>query len=230
MKLKILLAGTTFATLLLACSAMAQEPGEQGDVFFWAQAQPPRVTTSGETHGPRRAGQENMMFARKPIMGPWWKDSDIANQLHLTDQQKKDIDQAFYQYRLQLIDATAATEKLDMQLDQFMNADDLQEDKINQTLNQLVQARGQLTKIYAGMLISIRKVLQPEQWKSLQNLQAERGPMLMMYPKGPGIFGMGIPPAAGGVIFHRQIAPSPAPAPPLPFPGAPNGPPLPPQP
>ena len=43
MKLKVLLAG---ATLLLACSAMAQESGEQGDVFFWAQAQPPSVTTS----------------------------------------------------------------------------------------------------------------------------------------------------------------------------------------
>ena len=228
MKVKILLA---VAALLMACSAMAQEsvmtqePGESGNVFFWAQAPAPNPGPGQRVERGRRSGPpENMTFTTAHVMGPWWKNSEIANQLHLTDQQKKDIDQSFYQYRLKLIDATAATQKLDMQLDQLMNADDLQEAKINQTLDQLVQARGQLTKIYSGMLISIRKVLQPEQWKSLQNLQAERGPMPMMGPMGSGGFGMGMPPAAGGVIFQRRVAPL-APVPP----GVPNAPP-PPQP
>jgi Spy/CpxP family protein refolding chaperone len=218
MKVKILLAA---AALLMAYPAMAQEPGmppgpgESGNVFFWAQTPAPNPGPGQRVERGRRSGPpENMTFTTAHVIGPWWKNSEIANQLHLTDQQKKDIDQSFYQYRLQLIDATAATQKLDMQLDQLMNADDLQEAKINQTLDQLVQARGQLTKIYSGMLISIRKVLQPEQWKSLQNLQAERGPMPMMGPMGPGGFGMGMPPAAGGVIFQRRaerLVPPPAP-------------------
>ncbi len=224
MKVKFPLAA---AVLLLAVSAMAQVPamaqdsgypGEPGNVFFWAQTQPPGPVTAGHIKGAHVAEEGNVMFRTSRMIGPWWKNSEIANQIHLTDQQKKDIDQSFYQYRLQLIDATAATEKLDMQLDQLMNADDLQEGQINQTLDKLVQARGQLTKIYAGMLISIRKVLQPEQWKSLQNLQAERGPMPMMNPMEPGGlgmgmgFGMGMPPAAGGVIIQRHLERAPMPA------------------
>jgi Spy/CpxP family protein refolding chaperone len=229
MKVKVWLAG---AVLLLAYSAVAQspavaqsedsvtiqEPGESGNVFYWAQAQAPAPELRQRAERGRRVGPpDNFAFTTAHVMGPWWKNAEIANQLHLTDQQKKEIDQSFYQYRLQLVDATAATQKLDMQLDNLMNADYLEEAQINQTLDQLVQARGQLSKIYAGMLISIRKVLLPEQWKSLQDLQAEKGMMPMMFPGGPITFGMGMPPAAGGVIFNRRVQPPAlAPVPPVP--------------
>jgi Spy/CpxP family protein refolding chaperone len=245
MKFTVLLAGTI---LLVACSAVAQSPavaqsedsvtiqeGDSGNVFYWAQAQAPAPEPGQRAERGRRVGPPgNVTLTTAHMMGPWWKNAEIANQLHLTDQQKKEIDQSFYQYRLQLIDATAATQKLDMQLDNLMNADYLEEAQINQTLDQLVQARGQLSKIYAGMLISIRKVLLPEQWRSLQDLQAEKGmmPMMlmpMMLPGGPTTFGMGMPPAAGGVIFNRRVqAPAVAPIPPAP-PSAPGAPP-PPQP
>jgi Spy/CpxP family protein refolding chaperone len=199
--------------LFFGASAVAQSV----DVFYMAQAQAPAVAGQ-KVQRTRQAGQQDVIaIAPAPFIGPWWRNSDIANELHLTDQQKKEIDQSFYQYRLQLIDATAATEKLDTQLDALMNADYLEEAKINEVLDQLVQARGQLSKIYAGMLISIRKVLLPEQWKSLQELQAKKGVMPMMLPDKAITFGMGMPPAAGGVIFKRRLQPPPgAPAPPPP--------------
>ncbi|MGE0406070.1 MAG: Spy/CpxP family protein refolding chaperone [Candidatus Korobacteraceae bacterium] len=232
----------------LSAQIQAIEPVQQNDVFeaqlpevmtlpaleaeylpTWevALAQAPLPTpTPGQAQmqvrrTQRIAGQPGdvVAFSAAPMIGPWWKNSEIANDLHLTDQQKKEIDQSFYQYRMQLIDATASTQKLDTRLDALMNAEYLEEGEINQVLDQLVVARGQLSKIYAGMLISIRKVLLPEQWKKLQTLQAEKGVMPMMFPPPMGMT-MGMP-AGGNVIFNRRIGPPGAPPPP---PAPPNQP------
>jgi Spy/CpxP family protein refolding chaperone len=179
--------------------------GPDGVPFEMAQNQTPPMTAAKRV---MRTGPPDVIAFSAvggPMMGPWWKNSEIANELHLTDQQKKEIEQGFYQYRLQMIDATAGVQKLDMQLDSLMNADALEESQINQVLDQLVQARGQLSKMYAGMLISIRKVLLPEQWKKLQALQAEKGVMPMMFGAGPVMMeGPG-----GPMPFTRRLPPPP---------------------
>jgi Spy/CpxP family protein refolding chaperone len=182
--------------------AQAQEPGAPGGQVFER-----RIIKRGAGG----AGGD-VVFSSARAMGPWWKDSEIVNELHLTDAQKKEIEQSFYQYRLQLIDATAAVQKLDTRLDALMNGEYLEEAEIHQVLDQLVVARGQLSRMYAGMLISIRKVLLPEQWKKLQGLQAEKGVMPLMFGAGPVLFGAR--PGAGP--FIRRLPPPPPPNAPVP--------------
>jgi hypothetical protein len=67
--------------------------------------------------------------------------------------------------------------------------------------------------MYAGMLISIRKVLLPEQWKKLQTLQAEKGVMPLMFGVGPMMMEGG---PGGPGTFIKRLPPPPPQTPPQP--------------
>ena len=144
---------------------------------------------------------------RGPEHGRWWDNPRLAQQIGLTDDQKKKMDDIFQQHRLQLIDLHAALEKQEVLLRPMLEADQLDESKVLSQIDAIAQARAELEKANARMLFGIRKVLTPDQWKKLQTIvqahMAERG-----HPSwgGPGREGWRRPNGANG-------------------PGGPNGPP-----
>jgi periplasmic protein CpxP/Spy len=147
--------------------------------------------------------------------GRWWDKPEVAQQVGITDDQKKQMDDIFQQNRLQLIDLHAALEKQEVQLRPMLEADQLDEQKVLTQIDAVAQARANLEKANARMLFSIRKVLTPDQWKKLQTLAQQR------HPGGPGEWG-------GRRAWRGQQGP---PSPPAP--GEDNGqgpPPPPPQP
>ncbi len=119
-----------------------------------------------------------MMGMRGPgfgmARGGWWKNSKIAEQLKLSDQQKQQLEKTFTDYRLQLIDQRAAVEREETKLQPLMDADQLDKAKINSQLDALIAARSKLEKTAAMMHVSMREILTPEQWKQLQAMHAER--------------------------------------------------------
>jgi len=156
---------------------------------------------------------------RGPERGRWWDNPRLAQQIGLTDDQKKKMDDIFQQHRLQLIDLHAALEKQEVLLRPMLGADQLDESKVLSQIDAIAQARAELEKANARMLFGIRKVLTPDQWKKLQTLvqahMAEREHRVWGGPggddwhrpngaNGPG--GLNEPPPPGGS--------SPAPAPP----------------
>ncbi len=128
-------------------------------------------------------------------MGAWWKNSDIAQKLNLTDQQKQQLESTFTSNRLALIDLRAAVEREETKLEPLMSADQLDENAIKAQLNSLIAARGKLEMAMAMMHVSMRKILTTEQWKQLQEMRPkhrERGAWGKVKGKdmGPG----GMPP------------------------------------
>ncbi|HWR37076.1 MAG TPA: periplasmic heavy metal sensor [Clostridia bacterium] len=115
----------------------------------------------------------------------WWKDSEMAKELNLTDQQKNQLEQAFIQNRLNLIDLRAAVEKEETKLQPLIGADKIDEGQINAQLDALVAARGRLEKASALMSVNMRRVLTQEQWKKLQTMQSDRTPRPPRAPKAP---------------------------------------------
>ena len=120
-------------------------------------------------------------------MGGWWKNSQIAQQLNLTDQQKQQLEQTFTQYRLQLIDLRASVEREETKLQPLMDADQFDKAKISSQLDSLIAARMKLEKTAAMMHVSMREILSPEQWKQLQSIHAQHRGM----DRGKG-FGRGM--------------------------------------
>jgi Spy/CpxP family protein refolding chaperone len=108
-----------------------------------------------------------------PDLGKWWKNSDIARELQLSDAQTSQIEQTFLEQRLKLIDLRAELEKQEARLQPLIEADQPDEAKVSAQIDQVLAARGRLEKANALMMLSIRRVLTVEQWKKLQGIQQE---------------------------------------------------------
>jgi Spy/CpxP family protein refolding chaperone len=101
-------------------------------------------------------------------MGRWWKNPEMVEKLGVTTDQQKKMDDIFQQHRLKLIDLNASVEREEVTLEPMMAADQPDEARIVAQIDKVAQARAELEKANARMLLGIRRVLTPDQWKKLQ--------------------------------------------------------------
>ncbi|MGH9817025.1 MAG: Spy/CpxP family protein refolding chaperone [Candidatus Acidiferrales bacterium] len=111
---------------------------------------------------------------RRPDLGAWWKNSDVVQELALSREQVSQIEQAFFEHRLKLIDLKAAVEREETRLQPLMEADQVREAEIAAQIEKVVSARGALEVANVMMMVSIRKVLTVDQWKKLETMQQQR--------------------------------------------------------
>ncbi len=142
------------------------------------QGPPPAPADAPPAAMPGPGGRHERGF-RGPAA--WWRDSNLAKELKLTDQQQKQLETTFSDYRLKLIDLRAAVEREQAKLEPLVNADQLNEPAINSQLDSLLAARNKLEKTNAQMALDMRKVLTLDQWKQLRQMR----------PMHPGFFGGG---------------------------------------
>jgi periplasmic protein CpxP/Spy len=106
--------------------------------------------------------------------GRWWDNPNVAQQIGITDDQKKKMDDIFQQHKLKLIDLKAAVEKQEAIMEPLVQADQPDEAKILSQIDAIAQARAELEKANARMLLGIRTVLTPDQWKKLRTMVHDR--------------------------------------------------------
>jgi Spy/CpxP family protein refolding chaperone len=153
--------------------------------------------------------------------GIWWRNPDLIQKLALTADQQKRMDDIFQQSRLQLIDLKAAVEKQEVLLEPLLAANPPDTNKVLAQIDRAAQARAELEKANAKMLLGIRTVLTPDQWTKLQAEERENRRMMMRdrMRRGPGPNGpdgMLTPPTPGNQPDpHSALAaelPAPQPA------------------
>jgi len=143
--------------------------------------------------------------------GRWWDNPNVAQQVGVTDDQKKKLDDIFQQHKLQLIDLKAAVEKQQAIMQPLIEAEQPDEAKILSQIDAIAQARANLEKDYARMLFSMRTVLTADQWKKLRGMaqnHMQRGDGMRKWGPRPGMKNGpdggpagpdgGAPPAPGG--------------------------------
>jgi Spy/CpxP family protein refolding chaperone len=171
------------------------DPQRGGDMIFERRVMPPMGGGMGMHHG---------------LMGKWWKNSELVQQLGINDTQVQQIEKSFQDHRLQLIDLHAALEKQEALLEPMIEADRPDEAQVISQIDKIAQARAALEKSNAQMMLGIRRVLTPDQWKKLQ--AREQSPRMFFRhfgPEGPG------GPGGGGMRQRRGPGqPQTAPAPP----------------
>lgn len=116
--------------------------------------------------------------------GKWWNNADVARKLNLTDQQVQQMEQIYQQHRLKLIDQVAAVQKQEVMLEPMLSADRPDEAQVLAQIDKVAQARAELEKSNARMLLGIRQVLSAEQWKQLKDEMPRPG-MRRLGPDGP---------------------------------------------
>jgi Spy/CpxP family protein refolding chaperone len=188
MRLKPQLSLVLFAALS-AASVIAQQP----------DAGPPPAGPG--QHGPRpdqgRGGWGEGMRSSFRIGPPgiWWHNPDLIQKLTLTPDQQKRMDDILQQSRLQLVDLRANVEKQELLMEPMLATNPPDTNKILAQIDHTAQARAELEKANAKMLLGIRNVLTPDQWSKLQTerrTRIRRGDM----PGGPD--GAGRPAGPGG--------------------------------
>jgi len=151
--------------LLTGGLALAQQPPDAPA----PPAPPAPAARTPEAPPPPRPGRppmERAFHAGPP--GRWWDNPEMARKLGLSAEQQKRMDEIFQQHRLTLIDLNASLQKEEAILEPLMEADQPEESRIVAQIDRVAQARAELEKANARMLLGIRKVLNPDQWKKLQ--------------------------------------------------------------
>jgi len=100
--------------------------------------------------------------------GRWWDNPKLANEIGLKDAQKKQMDEIFTKHRQGLTDLKAKLEKDESAMRPMIEADHPDKGKILKQIDTIAQARANLEKANARMLLGIRGVLTQEQWKNLR--------------------------------------------------------------
>jgi len=99
--------------------------------------------------------------------GMWWKNPTVVQRLGLTPDQVKKMDDIFQAARIQLIDLKANVEKQNAILEPMLGANPPDMNKTMAQIDKVAQARADLEKANARMLLGIRVLLTPAQWTSL---------------------------------------------------------------
>jgi Spy/CpxP family protein refolding chaperone len=92
------------------------------------------------------------------------------SKIGVSDEQVQRIEKIFQDHRLDLIDLHAALEKQEAVLTPLIGVDQPDESQVIAQIDKIAQARANLEKSNAQMLLAIRRVLTVEQWKKLRDL------------------------------------------------------------
>ena len=134
-----------------------------------AQRTNPQGTTAGIT--PPGFGLPEGFNPSAGLFEQFWNDPACTAELHLTDAQRKQLQDAALTQRLALIDGSADGLKAFTRLAALMEADQLDDAAYQQQLNNLAAAAGKLVRDLGEMTVSPRRVLTLEQWRKLQTWQ-----------------------------------------------------------
>lgn len=135
------------------------------------QGGPPPPNGSGDNMGPPPMEGRRPPMERAFHMGPhgrWWNNPEFAQKLGLTADQQKRMEAVFEQARPNLMDLSANVRSQETGLEPLLGVDQPDEGKILAQIDHVAQARAELEKANARMLLGLRRVLTPDQWKTLQ--------------------------------------------------------------
>ena len=165
-----------------------------------AQDAPPPPEGPSTQMGPRiinvRPGDRGPVWVHRGP-GKWWKDSELMRKLGVSDEQVQKIEKIFQDHRLRLIDLHAALEKQEAILDPLIEADQPDESQVIAQIDKVAQARANLEKSNAQMLLAIRRVLSVDQWKKLRDQ-----PGIALTPTGPRLGPPAAPPPGEGNFMY----------------------------
>ena len=106
--------------------------------------------------------------------GKWWKHPGVVADIGLTPEQSSEIEKIFVRSRTRLIDLRADLEKKQLALQESMEDRSVDRKAVEKKIEAVENARGELQKARALMILDMKQVLKPAQWERLMQKQQER--------------------------------------------------------
>lgn len=105
--------------------------------------------------------------------GKWWKRPRLASLINLTPDQSREIEKIFVRSRTKLIDLKADLEKKQVTLQSSMEDQGVDRRAVEKQIEAVENARAELQKTRALMILDMKQVLKPDQWERLLQLQQQ---------------------------------------------------------
>ena len=104
----------------------------------------------------------------------WWRNSEIAQQINLSDTQKQSLSEIFSAHRGTLIQLRGNVETEEGKLRALLDQDQPQQEQVMTEVAQLQRQRNALENEFVVMSLAFRGVLNSDQWKQLRSLAGQR--------------------------------------------------------
>lgn len=121
--------------------------------------------------GGRGRGTDNITGIPR---GRWWNNSQIVEQIKLTDEQREKIQNTIIKYQKKVLDAKNEASKLELEFDPVMEADKFNTEKAKDLLREIQKYRLETMLIRGEMLIEFRDILSKEQYMKLKSIRGSR--------------------------------------------------------
>ncbi len=123
----------------------------------------------------------NAMAQRMHGGGKWWYNPSTCKQLNLTDAEKTKLDEQFKTTRSKMIDLKGRVEKEQLELENLLDAKELDEKALQAQHQKLEQARTALADERFGFIMQTRKILGNERFQQVKmHMQMNRGKQRQM--------------------------------------------------
>ena len=114
------------------------------------------------------------LLAQEMMHGKWWNNSEVADELKLTDSERKNLEEKYTEGRRRMIGLKSEVEKERLELEIALEKQDANKDQIVERYDNLENARKKLSKERFGMLIEVREVIGVERFQSLKEMHRSR--------------------------------------------------------
>lgn len=144
--------------------ALATLPLAAGFAFAQGAGSGPGIAPGFGDHRPPM----ERAFRFEGTHGQFWNNPKLVEQLKLTDEQRKAMDEILLEHREKLIDLRAGEEKAELEMQPLMSADQPNEAAVLAQIDKIAGTRAELEKANARFLLALRAKLTPDQWKQVQ--------------------------------------------------------------
>ncbi|KPJ98916.1 MAG: hypothetical protein AMJ60_06750 [Desulfobacterales bacterium SG8_35] len=114
------------------------------------------------------------LLAQEMMHGKWWQNKVMAEQLELTDSERKILDEKYTESRRKLIDLKSEVEKERLELDILLDSKEVNRGQIFERYDSLEEARAKLSKERFSLLIEVRDIIGIERFQELKLMHRDR--------------------------------------------------------
>ncbi len=107
-------------------------------------------------------------------VGKWWERPRVASRLGITQDQVGKLNAATYPHAKAMVDLKAAVDKATIDLQAASDTEPFDAGRARTAFSALLQAREKLELERFEMLLKVKAILTPDQWRQLQELLRER--------------------------------------------------------
>jgi Spy/CpxP family protein refolding chaperone len=128
-----------------------------------------RSPMNGDNRTPVPYSTESQSGLKLGPPGRWWDNKEFARRMGLDSRQQKRMDDVFVGNKDNLLKLYKNLQHEESQLERLTRSRELDENQIFQQIDRVTQARAELEKANAHMLLQIRREMTPEQTSRLND-------------------------------------------------------------